>query len=616
MLPGFNPELLLRLKHASVPEIAYRLRKLLAARRMMAALARGRAAFAVPAVDPGRIAALRMPELRLPELRLPADGDLLQRLLGGEASTLNAGIEDIRRFEDRHRSTFCGKTRIRPGDPDLRAVWEPARLQHAALLLLAEAADGAARQAGKEAVLKWVEVNPFLRGPHYMSAMECGLRIPVFFYCLKTVPELAGEERSAIARATYEHAWWIERNLSLYASLGNHTVCECVGLVFAGAVFRNTEEGREWIETGCRLLGQELTHQVLADGGPAEQSLSYHRFVLDLYWLAADFLEKNNFGDCAAWKERLARGEAFLAAFQGEGGAWPAIGDSDDGYAVAPGAAPWSGETERPTAAVAIFPDSGYTVIRGAGGLVLTFDHGPLGMAPLYNHGHADALSITLSVAGRPLLVDPGTYRYNGVPEWRRYFKGTRAHNTVTVDGEDQAVQETGFIWSRPYRAGLQKRASGNGWTLLQGSHDGYQRLRESVVHERTVYVENGARILVKDSFKGQDGHGFELNFHLHSDAVVAEANGWITIDMAGARAFIRLIEGGNFEIIRGKENPICGWYSPAYGLKAPTTVLTCARQGRPEETVFLTVLSLERPCDINELKNRFRQIEQQAFRS
>ena len=97
----------------------------------------------------------------------------------------------------------------------------------------------------------------------------------------------------------------------------------------------------------------------------------------------------------------------------------PSIGDSDDGHAIAPGAAPCGGRRKSPAAPVATFPESGYTVVRGPDELVLTFDHGPLGMPPLYNHGHADALSITLSLNGKPILVDPGTYRYNGVPEWR-----------------------------------------------------------------------------------------------------------------------------------------------------------------------------------------------------
>ena len=98
----------------------------------------------------------------------------------------------------------------------------------------------------------------------------------------------------------------------------------------------------------------------------------------------------------------------------------------------------------------------------------------PLGMAPFYNHGHADALSITLSKNGKPFIVDPGTYRYNGVPRWRRYFKGTRAHNTVTIDDQDQAIQETSFIWSHPYEARLTAYQEENGDIFYHAVHDGY----------------------------------------------------------------------------------------------------------------------------------------------
>jgi hypothetical protein len=611
VIPGLNPELLHRLKRASLPEIAYRLRKKLAARRIMAALARGQAAFAVPAVDAGHIAGLRMPELRL-----PADGGLLQRLLGGEAFTLNAGLEAIRRFEVRHRSTFCGKIRIQPGDPDLRAVWEPARLQHAALLLLHPAAGPAGRETGKTVVLNWIAANPFLRGPHHMSAMECGLRAPVFFYGLKAAPDLSDEERGTLLRALFEHTWWVEKNLSLYASLGNHTVCECVGLAFAGAVFGKTEDGKRWIGRAGELLARECRHQILDDGGPAEQSFAYHRFVLDLYALVIGFLGANKLFDCTGFNERVLAGERFLKAFEGSGGELPSIGDSDDGCAVAPGAAPVRGAALPAADRVTTFPESGYTLIRDAGGLVLTFDHGPLGMAPLFNHGHADALSVTLSYDGKPVLVDPGTYRYNGVPDWRRYFKGTRAHNTVIVDGQDQAVQETGFIWSRPYQSRLLQLKSGAGWVIMRGSHDGYRRLPSPLIHERTIFVEAGVRIVLQDAFKGRGGHDFEINYHLHPDAAVEGADGWFKVSMGGTPAFIRLVDGGSLEVARGLEDPIHGWYSSAYGVKQPSPVLSCRVRGSAEEARFVTVVSLDGRCDIGELKNRFRQVERQTLYS
>jgi hypothetical protein len=202
-------------------------------------------------------------------------------------------------------------------------------------------------------------------------------------------------------------------------SLGNHTVCECIGLVFGGAVFRETEEGKKWLSRGCGLLEKELSHQILDDGGPAEQSLNYHRFVLDLYWMAFGLLEKNRLYDCSNWKTRLILGERFLDKMKYSKRLMPGIGDSDDGHAVAPGIRP-----RRPLMAKKdspghnlesiAFPESGYTVISKGKELFLTFDHGPLGMAPLYGHGHADALSITLYHNEQPFLIDPGTFQYNG----------------------------------------------------------------------------------------------------------------------------------------------------------------------------------------------------------
>ena len=584
-----------RLKRASLPELLYRVVEAVSIRKAMRSVRAGKQLYVMPAVSEEEIAALR-----LPEMVFQGCSDQIQKIVDGERYTLNAEEIEDRSFESEWRDRFYSD--IVPGvDQDIKFVWEPARMQHIPALLaclnrseVSSPCPATVRDIVRKEIFEWLDSNPFLFGPHYMSPMECGLRIPVFFYCLKCLDDLTDTDRVRLLTSIYEHTWLVFKRLSLYSSLGNHTIAECIGLVFGGAVFRNSGEGRQWLQKGSGMLKQELYHQVLNDGGPAEQSLSYHRFVLDLYWLAVDFLETNGLADCGPWKQKLVEGERFLEAFRDRSGNYPSIGDCDDGHAIAPGVYPRRGGKDlAETRPFITFPESGYTVIRGENGMLLTFDHGPLGMAPLYNHGHADALSVTLSVAGEQVIVDPGTFRYNGVPEWRRYFKGTRAHNTVTVDGEDQAVQETGFIWSHPYRARLIQISEVEGGARIEATHDGYKRFHGSVIHRRVVGFYPDSFFLIKDSFSGRGRHNFELNFHIHPDSEL-EWNGRCSLIRKGAAEIsIMPLGGKKFRMVFGEETPPFGWCSPAYGLKVKSPVLSCKISGEPEHVSFTTAICL-----------------------
>lgn len=547
----------------------------------------------IPNIPYSEIEKLRQPELQSKDTSIDTSGTLAK-----DRYTAYAKDNALIRYKKRWRNNFSAH--IKPDESaDMGALWQSARLQHVTTALAGRKETGdteseSALKGAKDAVLTWLSSNPFLLGPHYMSTMECGLRIPVFFYCLKGLDGLTEAERLRLLTAIYEHGWWVFHGLSSYPSAGSHTIAEAVGLVFAGAIFRSTEEGKAWLDGGHSLLEQELTHQILPDGGPAGQSLNYHRFILDLYWLAMDFLEKNGLADCSAWKPRLTAGEKFLKSLEDTSGNLPSIGDSDDGHAVAPGIHPKRhGDDSAETRPCVTFPESGYTVIRGVDGLLLTLDHGPLGMAPLFNHSHADALSITLSVAGQQILVDPGTYRYNGAPEWYKHFKGTKAHNTVMVDDKDQATQETGSIWSHPYRSTLIQVSCDGGNPYVEATHDGYEWLPEPVTHRRVVDFCSDSLILIKDSFSGQGLHKFELNFHLHPEAALVWKDKYSVIRKGMAGLSITLLGGKQFRAACGERTPPFGWYSPEYGVKVQSPVLSCQVYGTPDQVSFVTAVSL-----------------------
>lgn len=589
---------LLRLKNSSVPELIYRLKQTFFIGRLGISPKRKRSySVQVPIMSRSDVE-----ELKPPSLKLEADEKIVNSIIGGKFFSLHSNGYNIESFQEQNSHIFFSD--IKPSDLplDIRSAWEPARLQHITILLAylqnnTNIIDtDTLKQFAKKGVLQWIEDNPFLCGPHYISAMECGLRIPVFFYALKQLEDLTSREYQLILGTIFCHAKWISRGISLYSSLGNHTVAECMGLIFAGAIFRKTKAGKQWLERGCMLLRTVLRHQVLEDGGPVEQSLKYHRFVLDLYWLCVDFLEKNNLFDCSDVKPKLSLGEHFLSAFEDCRRHIPSIGDSDNGHAVAPNVSPRRVEGRRNKPKIKISEHSGYTIINLKNRAMLIFDHGPLGMPPLYNHGHADALSIILTKEDQEILVDSGTYRYNGVPEWRKYFKGTRAHNTVNIDGLDQAIQETSFIWSKPYRAELIKFEKTDDRVVLEAFHDGYSRLKSPVWHKRSIIYLDETIIIIKDTFCGKGKHNFELNYHFHPQTVLVKESDWWRIDTQKFSVFMKILGDEDFVVIKGQESPLLGWYSPCYGMKEACNVLNCQKSGFTNEISFITAICLEVP--------------------
>jgi hypothetical protein len=265
------------------------------------------------------------------------------------------------------------------------------------------------------------------------------------------------------------------------------------------------------------------------------------------------------------------------------------VGDADSGFALSQYLRlSW---TEVPVSRVGLvtFRDAGYSIIHGPeqSDVDILLDHGPLGMAPSYGHGHADALAVILRSEGRVLAVDPGTYTYTGDPEWRAYFRGTRAHNTVCVDGLDQSQQEAAFLWSKPFQSKLHKSVvKEDGTIVLLASHDGYRRI--GVIHWRSVIKIPTGMIWIWDYLEGDGVHELELNWHIDGQ-VVWRDNEYVAELTSGA-ATIRIQAGGEQSIKKGAVGKISAWKSSKYGVKQPITTITCKYHGELPHEFFTLV--------------------------
>ena len=376
------------------------------------------------------------------------------------------------------RDAYCFDVSFRHGvdTREIKRIWELSRLQFLVPLAACATLFGAKEDYDLvEGVIRsWMDGNHPFRGLNWGSGIELALRVisVAFAISMIGIEGLNQESRQAILRFFTAHIYWLKRFPSLHSSANNHRVAELAGLIVGLTMAPDLRGAGHLRETCWRDLLTEIDRQIYPDGVGAEQAPTYTAFTIELFLVAA--LASGKQHDLpAATKDRLAAWAEHSLWLMDTEARTPAIGDTDDGRVIATtqarepryvasivdAVASCIGRPElvppavdpslrqilfRSTAASPVaraglrsFPTGGYTVIRGKGEApaVLTFDHGPVGYLSIAAHGHADTLSVWLSVGGQPIFVDAGTYRYHSRKALRDAFRGTAVHNTLTLRG-------------------------------------------------------------------------------------------------------------------------------------------------------------------------------------
>lgn len=304
--------------------------------------------------------------------------------------------------------------------------------------------------------------------------------------------------------------------------LGNHLFSNAKALVFAGCFFGGPE-GEGWLALGTQILRNQLSEQVLSDGGQFERSTMYHALafadLLDLLALARVFPELLPPADCESWVRAATRMRSWLMVMCHPDGEIGFFNDAAIGVAPAPArlheAAGQLGIPANPIGTpLAQLPASGYVRVS-AGPMVALLDVAPVGPDYLPGHAHADTLSFEMSIGPQRIIVNGGTSCYGNSPERLRQ-RGTAAHSTVIVNGEDSSEVWSGFRVARRARpTGLQVLANGARVEISAG-HDGYRRLAgKPQVRRSWVFADEG--LLVTDLISGRFASA-ESRYHLHPD--------------------------------------------------------------------------------------------------
>lgn len=518
---------------------------------------------------------------------------------------------------------------------DIKYLWEPAR--HAELTTLAQAwrltHDDRYSAGCLELLESWFEQCPYPLGPHWTSSLELGLRLVNWSFAWfllggDDAPLFRTEKglrfRKHWLESVYRHSHFIAGHLSRYSSANNHLLGELLGLFVASLTWPYWRESARWAQQASDELQEQALLQNGPDGVNREQALWYHHEVADMLLIAGLFGRGNGLDFSREYWRRLEAMLDFIASVMDHGGSVPAFGDADDAVIARldPSDRPdvyssllVSGAVvfERPDLASKVarfddksrwllgdqaaerfselrrsriaprtrraFEDAGYYVLGGAFDSVeelkLVFDAGPLGYESIAAHGHADALSFTLSAGGLEFLIDPGTYAYHTQKTWRNYFRGTSAHNTMRVDGLDQSTIGGAFLWLRHARSRVIEYTSHNGREVIRAEHDGYTRLSDPVVHRRELLVDGTTgEVRVTDEACCEGEHELEFFWHFSEQCEVRLEDREAVATRGGTALVIALPHDAQCELARGDANRPLGWRSLRFDERVPCITL------------------------------------------
>jgi len=181
---------------------------------------------------------------------------------------------------------------------------------------------------------------------------------------------------------------------------------------------------------------------------------------------------------------------------------------------------------------------------------------------------HLDPLHVDVRFGAREVIVDAGTFAYNGAPPWRNALVSALVHNGPVLDAREPGIRGPRFLWYLwPAADILRADRDGDDIVIIATVPDGIRR---------TVRL-SARQVRIDDEVPAGIADEVEVRWLLHPEA---------------STACVR-VEGPS-EVRHATEGELAGWYSPMYGLRLPARVVIATRAAR--HGVMITSLATPRP--------------------
>jgi hypothetical protein len=420
------------------------------------------------------------------------------------------------------------ETRVHSADTpqDVKIVWEINRFKYLPLLAQAAYVTNEKKYADEieSRILSWIEDNPFAGTINWSSPLEIAIRGISWTATLRLL-SVAGfdiSKNEIIARSIWQHAAYLNAELSTDKIVrSNHLIGETAGLYILSS-FLGFPEAVFYKLRAKKILTDSILKQTYFDGASRESSGWYHTFVTDFADLALRTARLTGDSFDTQFIERFIRMIIYRNSITLPDGDSVRYGDCDFGKAInlpakwkeiVFGSNSFSSAEKRNYFEVANHitarRDKNYFFVRAG-----DFGWGGNGFS---SHAHDDFLAPIVALDGVNILVDPGTYAYNGAPQERDKERAAENHNGLIVTShgsrtggrEPRLKPNFGWLKTRPHSVIEKYETTEIGISVKT-------RYGETIKeHERSFLLSDDA-FIVEDHLHFNSDKSIEWNFHFH----------------------------------------------------------------------------------------------------
>ncbi len=419
---------------------------------------------------------------------------------------------------------------------DIKVPWEKSRFYFGIKLAekYSHSKDISHYNSFKALVLNWIDANPFMCGINWGNAMEVSIRASQWLVSVHIFGKVFWDDndfKDFLSAELIKHATYISEfpEYISHNKTTNHTVADFTGLLLLAIALSDHPDSGKWLRQATKGLSHCCEQQVNEDGMHMEGSVPYHGFVTECLALAAIAAAHNKISLPANFLATLEKMFRFTETYLDSNMNAPMVGDNDSGrflqlgdspagnhgyllklaqlvfgedflakemadiseYAWLPSikaydftttSAHFSGLYSYPNAGAYIFKNAYYRVF------IPIF---PIGMHGQGGHNHIDVGSFDCSVAGKPVIVDCGTFTYTRSLQERQKYRSPGMHNFILAEEETDDQFSTSFWDVRNFPTVKDIQQSDNQLKITVATIGGIEKTRTYQFEDQALIIRD-----------------------------------------------------------------------------------------------------------------------------